>query len=292
MSLLSTASASLVYVACAGLAGSLSVGRTIATVQLAARIYSPFLVAVSAAITVQPAFAALGRIAEAFPESSRRGGVELARPIRAIEIKSLFFQYGGGMRLILGGLSATLRRPSLVAVEGSNGSGKSTLLGILLGRVEGWKGEILVDGIPLQDISSDSWCAHCAVVQQRPFMLNASLRDNVLFGAEDIDDAAYQSALVASGLEEVIARLPEGDATVVGPSGSLLSGGERQRVALARALLRGADVILLDEPATGLDREARTALRALLSQLACEYLVIVVDHEGLFNEVAEQVIEL
>lgn len=291
MSLLSTASASLVYVACAALAGSLSVGRVVAAVQLAARVYSPFLVAVSAAITVQPALAALGRIAEAFPKPPRRGGVELTAAPRTIELKNLAFRYEGG-RPLLGGLTATLSRPSLVGVRGSNGSGKSTLLRILLGELSGWEGEVLIDGVSLGSISPESWRSHCAVVRQRPFLLNTSLRENVLLGTEGADEGAYRAVLAASGLDEVAARLPEGDVTPVGPAGSLLSGGERQRVAIARALLRGADILLLDEPATGLDPAAKTSLRNLLSRLAHNRLVVVVDHEGLFDDVANQVIDL
>lgn len=291
MSLLSTASASFVYVACAALAGSLSVGRVVAAVQLAARVYSPFLVAVSAAITVQPALAALGRIAEAFPESPRRGGAELAAAPRTIELRNLAFRYDDGHPL-LDGLTATLSRPSLVVVRGPNGSGKSTLLRILLGELTGWEGEVLVDGVSLGSISPESWRSHCAAVRQRPFLLNASLRENVLLGTEDSSEKAYRAALSASGLCDVSARLPEGDASPVGPAGSLLSGGERQRVAIARALLRGADVLLLDEPATGLDPAGKASLRDLLARLARERLVVVVDHEGVFDDVADQVIDL
>lgn len=180
-----------------------------------------------------------------------------------------------------------------MVVRGPNGSGKSTLLRILLGELPYREGEVLVDGVPLGGVSPESWRSHCAAVRQRPFLLNASLCENVLLGAEDADEGAYHAALAASGLDEVAARLPGGgDATLVGPAGSLLSGGERQRVAIARALLRGADVLLLDEPATGLDPAAKASLRDLLARLARERLVVVVDHEGVFDGVADQVIDL
>lgn len=241
---------------------------------------------------MQPALAALLRVVEAFPERSCHGGTELAGTPREIEVRDLSFRYGTEDRPLLGDLTATLTRPSLVVVRGPNGSGKSTLLRILLGTIGGWEGEVAVDGVPLETISPDSWRARCASVQQHPFMANASLRENVLLGVEDAGEAVYQEAIAASGLGEVVVRLPGGDASLVGPGGSLLSGGERQRVAVARALVRGADVLLLDEPATGLDPAAKAFLRDLLASLTRERLVVVVDHEGLFDAIADQVIEL
>ena len=175
---------------------------------------------------------------------------------------------------------------------GPNGSGKSTLLRVLLGELSDREGEVLVDGVPLGGVSPESWRSRCVAVRQRPFLLNASLRENVLLGSEDASEEAYRAALAASGLDEVATRLPEGDATPVGPAGSLLSGGERQRAAIARALLRGADVLLLDEPATGLGPAAKASLRDLLARLTRERLVVVVDHEGVFDSVADQVIDL
>ena len=219
MSLLSTASASLVYVACAALAGSLSVGRVVAAVQLAARVYSPFLVAVSAAITVQPALAALGRIAEAFPEPPRRGGVELTAAPRAIELRNLAFRYEGG-RPLLGGLTATLSHPSLVVGEGSQrlrqvdpaqnparrnfpaGRAKSSSTAFRLGASRRSPGARTVP-----PCGSGPSCS------------NTSLRENVLLGTEDSSEKAYRAALSASGLCDVSARLPEGDATPWGLRG-------------------------------------------------------------------------
>lgn len=94
------------------------------------------------------------------------------------------------------------------------------------------------------------------------------------------------------GLDEVIAKLPQGEQTEIGPSGSRLSGGERQKIAIARALVRGASILVFDEPASGLDAQAKTRLVALLATLAKDKLVIVIDHERLFDKVASSVINL
>ena len=211
-----------------------------------------------------------------------------------LETKNLKKYYGKGDTQVkaLDGVDLSVEDGEFVAIVGTSGSGKSTLLRILLGELSGWEGEVLIDGVSLGSVSPESWRSHCAAVRQRPFLLNTSLRENVLLGTEDSSEKAYRAALSASGLCDVSARLPEGDATPVGPAGSLLSGGERQRVAIARALLRGADVLLLDEPLTGLDPAAKASLRDLLSRLARNRLVVVIDHEGVFDGVADSVITL
>ncbi len=294
MKVLTTASAALVYVVCGLLISSstLSLGQIVASVQYASYLYSPFLVAVSVAISIQPAFAALGRIAETFPPASpdQSSRIRLEAEPSKIEIRDLRFRYGNGDRTLFNGLNATLMRPSLVLVKGSNGSGKTTLAKVLLGSLTGRTGQVLVDGTPLESISPDSWRAHCSAVSQRPFLLNASVRENVTFGIEGLSEQDYDAAVHLSGLDEVIARLPQGDQTEVGPSASKLSGGERQKVAIARALVRGASILLFDEPASGLDAASKSGLVKLLAALAQDKLVITIDHGDLFDEVADSVI--
>ncbi len=294
MKVLTTASAALVYVVCGLLmsTSALSLGQIVASVQYASYLYSPFLVAVSVAISIQPAFAALGRIAETFPpvSSGQDSRIRLETEPSKIEIRDLSFKYDGGDRTLFNGLNATLTRPSLVLVKGSNGSGKTTLARVLLGTATGWTGQVLVDGTPLESISPDSWRAHCSVVSQHPFLLNASIRENVTFGVEGLGKQDYEAAVRLSGLDEVIARLPQGDQTEVGPLASKLSGGERQKVAIARAIVRGASILLFDEPASGLDIASKNSLVKLLATLAQDKLVIVIDHECLFDKVATPVI--
>ncbi len=296
MKVLTTASEALVYIVCGLLMAdsSMSLGQIVASVQYASYLYSPFLVAVSVSISAQPAFAALARIAEAFPPSPSPQGARVtieAEP-RRIEIRGLSFRYPGGEQTLFSGLNAALVRPSLVLIKGDNGSGKTTLAKILLGSLTGWAGSILVDGVPLDSISLDSWRACCAAVSQHPFLLSASVKENVTFGFEGLGEKDYQAAVRLAGLDEVISRLPQGDQTEIGPSGSRLSGGERQKIAIARALVRGASILVFDEPASGLDAQAKARLVALLTTLTKDKLVIVIDHERLFDKVSSSVINL
>ena len=294
MKVLTTASAALVYIVCGVLMGDsrLSLGQIVASVQYASYLYSPFLVAVSVSISLQPALAALDRIAGVFPADSPAYGAPIMMRTEPteIEIRDLSFRWGGGDRILFGGLNANLVRPSLVLIKGANGSGKTTLAKILLGSIQNWSGSILVDGIPLKSIATDSWKGYCSAVSQHPFLLNASIRENVSFGIEKMDEEAYERALHLSGLDEIISRLPEGELTEVGPAASRLSGGERQKVAIARAVLRGASILIFDEPASGLDELSRTRLIGLLRTLSRDRLVIVIDHENLFNDIATSTI--
>lgn len=146
--------------------------------------------------------------------------------------------------------------------------------------------------MPLDSISLDSWRACCAAVSQHPFLLSASVKENVTFGFEGLGEKDYQAAVRLAGLDEVIARLPQGDQTEIGPSGSRLSGGERQKIAIARALVRGASILVFDEPASGFDAQAKARLVALLATLTKDKLVIVIDHERLFDKVSSSVINL
>lgn len=296
MKVLTTASAALVYIICGLLMfdSSLSLGQVVASVQYASYLYSPFLVAVSVSISVQPALAALKRIAEAFPPapSIQSKCSEIKAEPNRIDIRGLSFKYDSDGRTLFNGLNVTLARPSLVLIRGGNGSGKTTLAKILLGSITGWTGSILVDGTPLESISADSWRTCCAAVSQHPFLLNASVKENVTFGIEESSERDYKAAIRLSGLGEVISRLPQGDHTEVGPSASKLSGGERQKIAIARALMRGASVFLFDEPTSGLDVPSKKRLVKLLLNLAKSKIVIVIDHEGLFDGIASSVISL
>jgi ATP-binding cassette subfamily B protein len=150
---------------------------------------------------------------------------------------------------------------SQVAIVGVSGAGKSSLVGLLLGWHRPAKGQVLVDGRPLDAGALDRLRGETAWVDPAVQIWNRSLLDNLLYGAGAQEPSELGRAMQDADLYEVLQRLPEGMQTVLGECGGLLSGGEGQRVRLARALSRPAvRLAILDEPYRGLDRDKRRQL--------------------------------
>jgi len=158
-----------------------------------------------------------------------------------------------------------------LAVTGPSGSGKSTLLSVLLGFLPPAAGRALVTG-------RAAWCP------QEAHLFDSTIRGNLMLGrpsgngAPTLADDELESVLAAVGLAGLVARLPAGLDTRIGPGGAFLSGGERQRLAVARTLLTGAEVILLDEPTAHLDAESAAAMLADLRTGLRDRTVVLVTH--------------
>ena len=149
-----------------------------------------------------------------------------------------------------------------------------------------------VDGLDLAEIRPESWRARIAWLPQRPVLFHGTIRDNIRLGRPDADEAALRQAVARAGAAELIAGLPQGYDTVVGDRGQGLSGGEIQRIALARAFLRGADLLVLDEPATGLDAANAALIADSVRTLRASCAVLVIAHDTLSVRGADAVFRL
>lgn len=154
-----------------------------------------------------------------------------------------------------------------VALVGLSGAGKSTLLDLVARFHDPTRGRITADGRDLRLLRPEDWLARLAVVQQRPFLFQASIRENVRYGRPDASDDDVRAACEAARLGDMLARLPLGLDTLVGEGGARLSGGEAQRVTIARALLKDAEILLLDEATSALDSQSERLVQAALEQL-------------------------
>ncbi|MEV1290962.1 thiol reductant ABC exporter subunit CydD [Pseudonocardia sp. NPDC049635] len=211
---------------------------------------------------------------------------------RALAVHDLRVRYPGADTDALSGLSLTVRPGESVLLRGPSGSGKSTLLGVLLGFVAPSGGTVLVDGAELAELDLDAWRRTLAWVPQQPHLFAGSVADNVRLGEPDAPDAALHAAARRSGLDTVVARLPQGWDTPLGEGGLQLSSGERQRVALARAFLRDAPLVLLDEPTAHLDPDSAEAIRTAAAELLRGRTAIVVAHDAGWTEHTDRTVRV
>ncbi len=156
-----------------------------------------------------------------------------------------------------------------VALVGPSGTGKSTIVNLLLRQWDPQSGKIRLGNSPLTDFPLADLQRYFAVVSQRSFIFNDTIKENIRMGRHDATDAEIQAAAEQAGLAEWLATTPDGYDTQCGERGSKISGGQRQRVAIARAVLKDAPIVLLDEATSSLDIETERSVMAALKRL-CE----------------------
>ncbi|MFG2053659.1 thiol reductant ABC exporter subunit CydD [Micromonospora sp. NPDC048930] len=189
-------------------------------------------------------------------------------------------------------VTLTIRPGERVAVIGPSGAGKSTLLNLLLGFVAPTAGRVTVDGVDLAEVDLDAWRRQLAWVPQRAHLFAGSLADNIRLGAPDAPDTTLARAVRDAALDEVVAALPDGLATVLGERGHGLSSGQRQRVALARAFLRDAPLVLLDEPTARLDTASEAIVLAATRRLVAGRTALLVAHRPALLEDADRILRV
>lgn len=182
---------------------------------------------------------------------------------------------------------------------GATGSGKSTLLDLLMGLLSPSRGEILVDGLPLEERGGSldrrpAWQRHLAHVPQSIFLADASIAANIAFGVapEMIKRDRLAWAAASAQADDFISKLPQAFDTPVGERGVRLSGGQRQRLGIARALYKQADVLILDEATSALDTLTEQTVIDSLWQLGQDHTVLMVAHRLSTLERCHRIIEL
>ena len=211
----------------------------------------------------------------------REAPVAVPRDGDAMAVEDLVVRYPDRDVPALDGVSATFPSRGLTAVTGPSGCGKSTLLAVLLGRLSPTAGTVTT---PAAD--------RIAWVPQRPWLMPASVRDNVRLGRPDATDAEVWAALEQVRLAHHVATLPGGLDTVLAEDGASFSAGERARLALARVVVSDRPWVLLDEPTAHLDEETEQVVAETLVRLAVDRAVVVVAHRPSLVALADHVVAL
>ena len=209
-----------------------------------------------------------------------------AQPLKVSHGDVRFEQVGfgyGGTRRVIDGLSLHIRPGEKVGLVGRSGAGKSTLVNLLLRLYDVEGGRVLIDGQDIAQVTQDSLRAQVGMVTQDTSLLHRSVRDNILYGRPDADDAAMVAAATRAEAHEFIQSLsdPAGRTAFdahVGERGVKLSGGQRQRIAIARVMLKDAPILLLDEATSALDSEVEAAIQASLYRLMEGKTVVAIAH--------------
>ncbi len=211
----------------------------------------------------------------AVEEEPQGQGKELSECKESIEFRNVSFSYGEGV--VLKNFNLKIKKGEKVGLVGLSGSGKSTLISLLLRLYQVTEGEILIDGVNVDEYTLDSVRRVFGLVSQDIFLFNDSILENLTTG--DVHtEAEIQEALDISYASEFIKDLPNGLSTTIGDRGIRLSGGQSQRLTIARAFLKNRDILLFDEATSALDNESEKIVQAALERVAGHKTVIAVAH--------------
>ncbi|MFD7593808.1 ABC transporter ATP-binding protein [Kitasatospora sp. NPDC059812] len=193
---------------------------------------------------------------------------------------------------VLSDVSFDVSPGKVLAVIGPSGSGKSTLAKLLVRFLDPQAGTVRLDGADIQDLTIASLRGAMSFLPQQAQLFHATIRDNIAYGRPDAPQEEIERAARSAGAHGFITALPQGYGTVIGDEGFQLSGGQAQRVAIARAFLRGAPVLVLDEPTTGLDPKTVQQLIPPLRRLMAGRTTILITHDPAFLPLADHVLTL
>ena len=200
---------------------------------------------------------------------------QLKQPIEFVDVD---FGYTPEEEPVLKQISLTIPKGTTVALVGASGAGKSTLADLIPRFYDPTRGKILFDGVDLRQFEINSLRQRVSVVSQNTFIFNATVRDNIAYAMETVNEADIRTAARQANALEFIEDMPEGFDTQLGDRGIRLSGGQRQRIAIARALLRNPDILILDEATSALDSVSERLIQQSLEKLAAGRTVIAIAH--------------
>jgi len=195
-----------------------------------------------------------------------------------IELRRVTYGYHAG-RPVLSNYSLHITQGRQLAITGPSGLGKTTLLKLLARLDDPWAGTIRVDGVDLRELALTDWHQRIGMLEQHAPVFSDSVAGNLRVAAPDAGEERLWEALRIAGLDERVRAMPEGLATWLGEAGATVSGGEARRLALARVILHDPDIVLLDEPAAGLDGDSARALAARLQHWLRGRTAIIVSHD-------------
>ena len=191
--------------------------------------------------------------------------------------KNVSFEYVAD-KPVLKNVNLNIKSGQTIALVGNSGGGKTTISSLLPRFYDVKSGSITLDGINIKDLDINNLRDNIAIVFQDNFLFGGTIRENILFGRQDISEQQLQQAIHSACLDEFINTLKDGLDTQIGERGVLLSGGQKQRIAIARAFIKNAPILILDEATSALDNKSEAVVQHAIDNLMKDRTVMVIAH--------------
>ena len=191
--------------------------------------------------------------------------------------KDVMFEYTKD-KPVLKNVNLNIKAGQTIALVGNSGGGKTTISSLLPRFYDVKSGTITLDGINIKDLDLDCLRDNIAIVFQDNFLFCGTIRENILFGRENVSEEQLQKAIHSACLDEFISTLKDGLDTQIGERGVLLSGGQKQRIAIARAFIKNAPILILDEATSALDNKSEAVVQQAIDNLMKDRTVLVIAH--------------
>ena len=192
------------------------------------------------------------------------------------EFRNVEFSYDKNK--VLNKINFKVHANETVGFVGKSGAGKSTIFNLLCKMYDIDKGEILIDGININELDEDSIRGNITIISQNPYIFNKSIKENLKLVKEDLTNEEMIEACKMACLDDYIETLEDKYDTVIGEGGVTLSGGQRQRLAIARALVQKTEIILFDEATSALDNETQAKIQKSINNMKGEYTILIIAH--------------
>ena len=208
--------------------------------------------------------------------------------------KNVSFQYPNDeIRVnVLNDINLSIKPGQTIAFVGKSGTGKTTLLNLIPRFYGEYSGEILIDGVPLEDYEIRNLRSHISLVNQNITLFNDTVINNINYGSIEENFNNIVEASKKAHADSFIRAMPDGYETVVGDDGVLLSGGQRQRIAIARAILKNSPILILDEATSALDSESEKHIQEAMKELTKDRTTLIIAHRLTTIENADVIVVL
>ena len=192
---------------------------------------------------------------------------------------------------ILKNINLKIKKNECIGIKGDSGKGKSTILDLITGIIRPKDGKIYISGENINNLNINSWRKKIGTVMQENFFKNDTIASNISLGAK-VNRKKIRESLIKANAWKIVNELSNGIDEIIYDRGLRFSGGERQKLALARALYSDPEILLLDEPTTGLDFNSEKEVMSTIKQIKGEMVIIIISHKKEVLEICDKVLEI